>query len=57
MSGFVDIQAGYVVALSALSIYGTSLVVRERSLRRRLPPEPEAEVASPGGSQGEDASR
>ncbi len=35
MSGYIE--AGYAVVLGGLTVYGTLLVARERSARRRLP--------------------
>lgn len=34
MSGYVE--AGYVIVLGSLALYATSIVVRERAVRRRL---------------------
>ncbi|MGD0440789.1 MAG: hypothetical protein ABSB52_09205 [Acidimicrobiales bacterium] len=40
------VEAGYVVVLGTLSIYGSTLVARERAARRRL--------GVPAGPQGRD---
>lgn len=46
MNGYVE--AGYVVGLGVLGVYATSLVVRERAARRRLPEVvPESSRAAP----------
>ena len=62
MSGYVD--AGYAVALVTLAGYTTSLLLRERTARRRIEGAPRAassagrsEGATPGGSAGPSAGR
>ncbi|MDA8296328.1 MAG: hypothetical protein M0004_07045 [Actinomycetota bacterium] len=37
MTDFAYVQAGYVVALGGLALYGASLIARERAARRRVP--------------------
>ncbi len=37
MTDYGYVEAGYVVALGGLALYGASLVARERAARRRIP--------------------
>lgn len=57
MTDYAYVQAGYVVALGGLAVYGASLLGRERAARRRVPvPVPartdEARGEHEGGAAG-----
>lgn len=39
IGGIAYVQVGYVVALGGIALYALSLVLRQRALARRLPPE------------------
>ncbi len=51
MSGYID--AGYVIVLGTLGVYGTTLLARERAARRRAGQPPDV-VAPPQPGEGDE---
>lgn len=56
IGGIAYVQIGYVVALGGIALYALSLVLRQRALARRLPPEelgprPTVPVPPVGGAE------
>jgi hypothetical protein len=57
MTGFANIEAGYVVALSTLSIYAVTLARREHTIGRRLHPRHTSAPAAPADGRASPAPR
>lgn len=51
MTGFANIEAGYVVALSTLSIYAVTLARRERTIGRRIHPRHSRAAGAPADGE------